>query len=208
MPGGRERASNSTPAIRPSSGSGAWANGDRTASAAGLATSLLAGLGFDTLTTDLGLGRADAAQKPSGLVGHLVLVAVMLFATIEAAELVGFKVLSRIVADFTVFVGQVVMAVVIFAIGLYLAQLAARTIEASQSRQGHTLAIVARVAILVLSGSMALRELGLASEIVNMAFGILLGAVAIAAAISFGLGGRDLAARELEAWREAVRREE
>ena len=176
--------------------------------AAGLATSLLAGIGFDNVLADLGLGKATGNQTPSTLAGHLMLVGIMLFATIEAADLIGFAVLSRIITDFTVFVGQVVMAIVIFGIGLYLAQLAARTIAASGSRQAHTLAIAARVAILVLSGSMALRELGLASEIVNMAFGILLAAVAVAAAISFGLGGRDLAARELESWREAVRRDE
>jgi hypothetical protein len=56
------------------------------------------------------------------------------------------------------------------------------------------------VAILVLATAMALRQMGIANEIVNLAFGLLLGAIAIAAAIAFGFGGRDLAGRELEAW--------
>jgi hypothetical protein len=48
---------------------------------------------------------------------------------------------------------------------------------------------------------MALRQTGLADDIVNLAFGITLGAAAVAFALAFGLGGRDIAARTLEEWR-------
>jgi uncharacterized membrane protein YedE/YeeE len=40
----------------------------------------------------------------------------------------------------------------------------------------------------------------LANEIIELAFGLLLGSIAVAAAIAFGVGGRDLAARQLETW--------
>ena len=63
------------------------------------------------------------------------------------------------------------------------------------------LATLARISILVLAAAIALREMGLANEIINLAFGLLLGAVAVAAAIAFGLGGRDAAARQLEEWK-------
>ncbi|MGA6993155.1 MAG: hypothetical protein WBX50_04575 [Candidatus Deferrimicrobiaceae bacterium] len=56
------------------------------------------------------------------------------------------------------------------------------------------------MAIPVLAGAMALRQMGLANEIIYIAFGMLLGAVAIAVAIAFGIGGRDIAAAELEKW--------
>ena len=62
------------------------------------------------------------------------------------------------------------------------------------------LAFASRLAILVLAGAMALRQMGLANEIINIAFGMLLGAIAIAVAIAFGVGGRDVAAGELEQW--------
>ena len=62
--------------------------------------------------------------------------------------------------------------------------------------------MTARVAILVLTEAMALRQMGLANEIINMAFGLLLGALAVALALAFGLGGRDLAARQLQEWKE------
>ena len=60
--------------------------------------------------------------------------------------------------------------------------------------------MIARVAILVLAGAMSLRQMGLANEIVVLAFGLIVGAVAVAAAIAFGIGGRDVAKRKLEEW--------
>ncbi len=47
---------------------------------------------------------------------------------------------------------------------------------------------------------MALRQMGLADEIVNLAFGLTLGALAVAFALAFGLGGREAAGEELKAW--------
>ena len=45
---------------------------------------------------------------------------------------------------------------------------------------------------------MALRQMGLANENVDLAFGLTLGAIAVAVALAFGLGGRETAARMLE----------
>ena len=89
-----------------------------------------------------------------------------------------------------------------------LANLAAKTIQASGAAQAGMLALAARMAILVLSGAMALRQMGLANEIVNLAFGLLLGAIAVAVALAFGLGGRDIAARELDGWLESLKSDE
>ena len=101
-----------------------------------------------------------------------------------------------------------VLGLVIFGIGLWLGNLAGSAIEAGQSPNSKLLALVARVAIWVLAGAMALSQLGLGSEIVNLAFGLTLGAVAIAVALAFGLGGRELAGRELEKWRGTLESDE
>jgi hypothetical protein len=58
----------------------------------------------------------------------------------------------------------------------------------------------ARIAIIIFSAALALREMGIAESIVNLAFGLLLGAVAAAADLAFGLGGRDAAARQVDRW--------
>jgi hypothetical protein len=51
-----------------------------------------------------------------------------------------------------------------------------------------------------LVGAMGLQRMGIATDIVNLAFGLTLGALAIAAAIAFGLGGRDVAGEQLRQW--------
>jgi len=132
----------------------------------------------------------------------------MLFATIEAARLLGFDLLADLVSQFIVFAGKVLLGVVIFGVGLFLAGLASKTIQASSARQARFLSLAAQVAILTLAGAMALRQMGLAGDIINMAFGLLLGAVAVAAALAFGIGGRDIAARELEGWIKAFKKED
>ena len=169
---------------------------------AGLVSSLLAGVGFNNLPARLGLSRAAAVgqRPPSDVVGSLVLVAVMLFAAIEAARLLGFAALANLIAGFTVLGGQIILGLVVFALGLYLANLAAGIVASSGVTQAGLLALLSRVAIMVLAAAMALNQMGLAEEIVNLAFGLVLGAIAVAAALAFGLGGRETAGRELERW--------
>ena len=121
-------------------------------------------------------------RTPSEIVGSLVLVAVLLFATVEALRLLGFAVLADLLAEFIQLGGQILLGLLVFAVGLYLANLAADLIRSSDAAHAGLLALVARVAILVLAGAMALRQMGIANEIVNLAFGLLLGAIAVAAA--------------------------
>ena len=60
--------------------------------------------------------------------------------------------------------------------------------------------MTARIAIIGLAGAIALRQMGLANEIISLAFGLIIGAIALALALAFGVGGRETAAKELEEW--------
>ena len=167
----------------------------------GLISNVLAGAGFDNILTQLGLVRpAEGGRTPSTLVGTLLLVAILLFASVEAASLLGFANLAEMLSGFLTLSGQVILGLVVFGIGLYLANLAATTVHASGGTHAPLLAGAARVAIIVLTGAMALRQMGLANEIINLAFGGLLGAIAVAVALAFGLGARDVAGRTVERW--------
>ena len=77
-------------------------------------------------------------------------------------------------------------------------RLAQGIVVSAGGANGRVWGLAARVAILVLAVTMALRQLGLASDIVDMAFGLILGAIALSAALAFGLGGREVAGRELD----------
>jgi hypothetical protein len=54
---------------------------------------------------------------------------------------------------------------------------------------------------------MGLRQMGIANDIVNLAFGLLLGAIAVAVALAFGLGARDIAGAEVSRWVKELREE-
>ncbi len=163
---------------------------------------LLAGMGFDRLAARLGFVRLAAqtqtSQSPSRLVAGLALLAIMLFAAMEAARLLGFIFLANIIADFLAFGGRLILAMVIFGIGLYLANLAYDLIRGSGGRNATLMGQLARWALLIFSGAIALQQLGVADEIINLAFGLTLGAIALAFALAFGLGARDVAGREAE----------
>ncbi len=160
-----------------------------------LVADLLAGVGTDRLPAALGI-QMRGERSLSQLVGYLILVVIMLFAAIEAANLLGFVDVAGIITELVGFGGQVVLGIIILAIGLYLANLVRRIIL--ETGQSNLMGNIARVAILVLAGAMALRQIGLADDIVNLAFGIVLGALAVAAALAFGLGSREIAGREVE----------
>ncbi|MCP5118176.1 MAG: mechanosensitive ion channel [bacterium] len=167
----------------------------------GIVANLLAGVGFNNLFVRLGLTTEGAdTRQPSAVVGSLVLAGVMLFAIAEASNMLALDAVSDLVAEFMVFASHVILGLVIFGVGLYLAGLAADAVRATAGSHATLLAIAARVAILVLTGAMALRQMGLANEIINIAFGLILGAVAVSLAIAFGLGGREAAGRQLDRW--------
>ncbi len=175
-----------------------------------LVSSLLANAGFNAVLSRLGLGSGAEikGRTPSEAVGYLTLAAIMILGGIEAFELLGFEAVAELFSQFTVFAAQVVLAVVFVAIGLYIANLVFNTILASQIAQSRLVANVARVTILALAGAMALRLIGVADEIISLAFGLLLGAFAVAFAVAFGLGGRDLAARLLDESFRSIREQE
>ena len=168
---------------------------------ADLVTNVLASVGFDNILVKLGIAKTlREGTRPSTVAGALILVTLMLFASIEAAGMLGFDVLAELVSRFLVLGGQVVLGLIIFGIGLFLAHVAEGAVRASATRQTGLLAIVTRVSIIVLAGAMGLRQMGLANEIVTLAFGLLLGAIAVAAALAFGLGAREVVGRTVEGW--------
>lgn len=148
----------------------------------------------------------SSGKSPSEIVGLIVLVGVVLFGAVTAVEILQLPQLTLIVAALLEIAGQVLVGVVIFGIGLYIANLAFRLIKSSSSASSNTLAQAARIAILAFVGAMALTQMGVAPNIVNLTFGLLLGAVAVAIAIAFGLGGRDVANEELRDWLKHLKR--
>ncbi len=166
----------------------------------GLITNLLNAAGFNNILAKLGFGREplEGAWMPSDAVGYIVFVIIMLFASIEAANLLGFTLLAGLVSELLVFITHIIIGVIIFGVALYLGNLAYDTVKVTQTSHKNLLANLAKYSILVLGGAMALQRMGLADEIIILAFGLILGTLAVTTIIAFGIGGKDIAARELD----------
>lgn len=182
---------------------------------AGLVTQLLQAIGFDRLAAGLGLPSAPAPEAPaaegdpsalakrrtpSEIAGLVVWVGVVLFGAVPAVELLQFAALTDIVQGLLLISGRVLIGALVFGIGLYLANLAHSMIKSLGNPSSGVLAQAARAAILVFVGAMALQQMGVATDIVVLAFGLVLGAIAVAVALAFGLGGRDVAAEQIRQW--------
>lgn len=175
---------------------------------ASLIARLLAAAGVDAMPGKLGLSALFGATALSTLAGRLFLFFVMLFAVAEAANRLGFGEVRDLVTTFIAFGGDVLLGAVIMVIGYWLADIAANAIARVGHDQARIWSRIARFAILGLVLGMGLRAMGIADDIVNLAFGLTLGALAVAFALAFGLGGREAAGKLANHWASRVRKDE
>ena len=171
----------------------------------GLIVDVLSGLGVDGWPEKIGV-NLKTERTLSQIVGYLILVTIVLFAGMEAAEMLGFGKFSELVNEFIVFGGQILLALVVFGIGLYIANLARDVMLSTMGEDAAFTASIVRVAILVLVTAMALSQMGIAENIVNDAFTILLAAIGVAVALAFGLGSREIAGKEVARWLDSTRK--
>lgn len=187
-----------------------------------LVKNLLTSIGFNNLFAWLGLTATpeeptatEAAEStstrrswtPSEIVAVAAQVGILLFATVAATNILNIPAITQIMAGLLVIFSQIVVGLLVFAVGLYLANLAFNLINRSGSKESQFLGQAARIAIVALVSAMALQQMGIASNIVNLAFGLLLGAIAVAIALAFGLGGREIAAEKIREWLSSFRQD-
>lgn len=150
---------------------------------------IISNIGFsDSTTKDFNI------SKPTK---KFVKIAIIFFALLEATNIIGLTQLSLILDQFILLIGKIILGLVVIAIGLYLAQVLGKLINKKESSYTGFLSIVTKSSIIFLSLAMGLRQMGIANEIINMAFGFTIGAVAVASAIAFGIGGKEMAAKLL-----------
>jgi len=165
-----------------------------------LVTSVLTRIHFDELPVKLGVAKESptGAGSASNVVGYIVMVFIMLFAIIMAADLLGFAAVNEMIAVLTQFLGLVLLGAVIIGIGILVANFVANILRSAG--RAESMISFARIAIIVLSVLLGIRAMGFANDIVLLGFGLALGAAAIAAAVAFGLGGRQVAGELLARW--------
>ena len=164
-----------------------------------LVADLVQSLGGDRIPERLGI-NLTSTMTLSQIVGYLITVAIMLFAVSSAAELLESDFLVESIGTFIGFFWRVILAVVILGIGLYFAGLAHNVVMRAGGNNARFTARLARFVVIIFAAAIALRQIGVANEIVDLAFGLLLAAIALAIGLSFGLGSREIAGREVDAF--------
>ncbi len=151
--------------------------------------------GFDNAVRSTGV--LPASSSPSRIVANIAFIAVMLGAAIEAAQQLGGGTVAIFLAQVTELGGKVIFGTLIIVTGIFLARIIAGLVGSSTGEGSYAEEIV-KYAIIALFTAIGLTFMGLADQIVILAFGLILGSAAVAVALAFGLGGRDAAARFLE----------
>lgn len=162
-----------------------------------LVADVVAGTGADEIPAKLDVQRFLGEAKVSSIVGYLIVFFTMLFAVSEAANRLGFEQISGLISMFIQFGASILLGAVILVIGFWLANLVANVVQRGEYNSSRWLGNLVRVLIMGLVIAMGLKAMGIADSIVNLAFGLTLGSVAVAFALAFGLGGRQPAERVL-----------
>ncbi len=162
---------------------------------------VLPSLGFDRSVGALGF--APQGTTPSRAVGTVAMIAILIFFAIKAAELLQSPIIALMLAQTLELGSRVLFGTGIIIAGVVIAGLVTRLLRSAGS--DGWLPEVLKWSIVALAVAMGLRFMGLANEIVIIAFASVIGSAAVACALAFGLGGRPTAHKLLERWTEANR---
>src|ERR671910_1137416 len=156
---------------------------------------VLKAVGFDGWMEKGGIkqffDRAQTRETPATVLGKLVFWLVFIIAITMAADALGIRQVSQVLGQLIAYIPSIIAAVLILVLAALLANFLSGIVRGATNSD--VLASIARYAIIVYAAFAALTELGIAVQLTAPTFLIVLGAVALAAAIAFGWGGRDVA---------------
>lgn len=159
-----------------------------------IVTQLIASAGLDAKLSKLIEGKNEKFSL-SKVVGTICYAVVVIFFVVESFNVLHLSVLTEIGVVVIAYMPYVLSAILIFAVCYFAGTFAEKTLK----KNGFTAyAVIAKIAIFTVGAFMVLNQLGIATEIVNAAFILVLAALAVAFAIAFGIGGREFASNALK----------
>ncbi len=172
--------------------------------AAGWVQELTAAFGLDCFAGSLGY-KAEGKNciKASAIAGKIAFIIIMVSAVLAACDILQFIRLAALIKSFALFGGNLLLSIAVLLIGSWLAKVAGLMLEGKCS--GLVIG-AARLGIIIFTLALAVSNLQIGNGIVEIAFALILGAVCVAAAVAFGIGGRDAAGKLLNDWAEKLRK--
>ena len=165
-----------------------------------IVTRVLRGVGFEDWMERGGIkqffDRASTRQTPSGVLGKVVFWFVFIIAITMAADALGLQQISGFLNQLIAFIPSIFVAILILFLAALLANFLASIVRGATG--SGILASVVQYGVIIYAVFAALTQLGIAVTLTAPTFLILLGAVALAAAIALGIGGREVAGDIIE----------
>jgi hypothetical protein len=137
---------------------------------------------------------------PSRMIGMAVLIGIILVASVQAASALQFTAMADMLGSVVALATRVLFGAVIIALGVLLANILSAAASKGDKPSAEIMGVSVRWGVIALATAVGLSFMGLANDIIALAFGLILGAVAVAVAIAFGIGGREAAKKLLERW--------
>jgi hypothetical protein len=148
------------------------------------------------------LATGGVKQSATDVVATLVYWLVMLVVLVMAVNALELEVASQLLNQIMLYIPNIIVAVIVIAVGLYAATFVAALVRTAAANAGIEeagfVAALSKYALVVFAFAIALEQLRIGQEIVTNAVLILFGAAALAAGLAVGLGARDIVARYLE----------
>jgi hypothetical protein len=167
-------------------------------------------LDFNRVASAGGLTEVVSRTRldPVHVVGKLVFWLLMLVVILLASTALGLENINQVFGLMLSYIPTLIAGIVIVILGIIVGEFVRGLIAASAGGVAGvpTLAKIAKSVVVMIAVFMALQQMGVAEEIVTAAFTLILGAVALAAGLAFGLGNRELAGEITRRWYEEGRR--
>lgn len=157
---------------------------------------LLVNLGADDWSKKLDIFFISDDQSFSKVISNIVFFFIIFFGIVTGVDMLGFDRLGEILHTVLNLSGNIMFGLVVIVIG----NMVASAVHNSMSKKNENAfaASVVRVAIIGLFLAISLRTMGIANSIVELAFGLTLGSIAVTIALAYGLGGREAAGEHMK----------
>jgi hypothetical protein len=156
---------------------------------------LMTNFNIDMFAQMMGISKMMGGISITMIVSKLSFFFITYFGILEVVDILGFEPLTIILNDLLHVIGKILMGLLILLIGNFIANKVSKNL--GKNEEDKFVASVAKMAILALFLSIGLTQMDLGASIVNLAFGLILGAVALAIGLSYGLGGQAAAGEHM-----------
>ena len=150
------------------------------------------------------LDKGGIIESPSTLLSLFVYWIVILIFLLASLNILGLSVVTQLLNKLLLYIPNLIAGILILIFGLFFANIISRVVKTTclnaGVKGGDILGEISKYGVIIFFVAISLEEIGLASNILLAGFIIIFGAICLALALSFGLGGKEVAGEYIRRW--------